>query len=81
VITPLWEWSIPRNADGGSVGVSMSRHRAMQALARTLVGRGRPTTGYVVPVLLAEGVHGEPYYVRDKPQHTAVYDGQVLQWR
>jgi hypothetical protein len=53
----------------------------MEALAKALVRDGRPRTGQVIPVLLAERLHGEPYYLRDQPQHTAVYDGQVVQWR
>lgn len=36
----LWEWSVTRDTDGGCVGVSATRHGAMEALAKALV-RGR----------------------------------------
>jgi hypothetical protein len=77
----LWEWSVTRDATGGSVGVSMTRHGAMEALAKALVGAGRPNRGQVVPMILTRPVQEPPYYLRFWPQHTAVYDGQVLQWR
>lgn len=69
-----------RDAESGPVGVSMSRHGAMEALAKALVGAGRPNRGQVVPMILAEPVQQPSYYLRGWPQHTAIYDGQVLQW-
>ena len=77
----LWEWSVARDTDGGCVGVSATRHGAMEALAKALVRAGRPKTGQVVPVLLAEPLHSPSYYLRGWPTHRAVFDGMVLQWR
>ena len=73
MITPLREWSIPQNA----AGVSATRHGAMQALAQSLVGKGHPSAGHVIPVLLAGRIHGEPFCLRDKPVRIAIYDGQA----
>lgn len=43
MITSLWEWSIRRDANGSSAGISRTRHGAMQALAKTLIQAGRAT--------------------------------------
>jgi hypothetical protein len=53
----------------------------MEALSRALVGGGQPATGQVVPLLLVEPQHEEPYYLRGWPKHTAVFDGVIIQWR
>jgi hypothetical protein len=81
MLTALWEWSVTRDADGGPVGVSMTRHGAMEALAKALVEAGRPNRGQVMPMLLATPVQSSAYYLRFWPQHTAIYDGQVLRWQ
>lgn len=81
MITPLWEWSVPRDAEGRSAGISRTRHGAMQALTKTLIQAGKPRCGQVAPVLLTHSLHDTPYYQRGQPAHTAVYDGQVLRWQ
>jgi hypothetical protein len=81
MLIPLWEWSVTRDADGGSVGVSMTRHGAMEALAKALIRAGSPRSGQVVPIILTNPVQKPSYYLRGWPQHTAIYDGQVLHWR
>lgn len=81
MITSLWEWSIRRDANGSSAGISRTRHGAMQALAKTLIQAGRPRHGQVIPVLLADPLHDAPRYLRGQPAHTAIYDGRVLRWQ
>lgn len=77
----LWEWTVSRGTKAGPVGVSMTRHGAMEALAKALVGGRRPSMGQVVPMILAQPGQQQSFYVRGWPAHTAVYDGQVLKWR
>src|SRR5580658_4106894 len=52
VRTPLWEWSVARDVVGGSVGISMTRHHATEALSKTLISAGFPSTGWVAQVKL-----------------------------
>lgn len=78
--TPLWEWCITWNT-GRSVGLSATRHGAMGALSRSLVSRKQSATGQVVPVLLVEPAHEQPYYLRGWPKHTAVFDGVTIKWQ
>jgi hypothetical protein len=80
MIVSLWEWTVTRDADGGSVGVSGTRHGAMAALAKALVQAGRPRTGRVVPVILAGSIHQPSYYLRGFVRDTADYDGTVIRW-
>ena len=61
-------------------GISMTHHGAMEALAKALVRRGRPTRGRVVPVILSRPVHEPSRYLRVLPERTAVFDGAVIQW-
>jgi hypothetical protein len=77
----LWEWYVTRDADGGSAGVSKTRHGAMEALAKALVATNRPRTGRIVPVVFTDPVHKPSYYLRGVPVHTAICDGQFLQWK
>lgn len=77
----LWEWTVRRGAKTGPVGVSMTRHGAMEALAKALVATRQPSMGQVVPMLLACSGQRQSYYVRGWPAYTADYDGQILQWR
>jgi hypothetical protein len=81
VIVRFWEWDVARDAQSGSVGFSDTRHGAMEALSRALVRSGRPTRGRVVPVTLRRPVHKPAYYLRGTPVRTAVFDGEVIQWR
>jgi hypothetical protein len=78
---PLWEWAVTRDAQGGSVGLCMTRHRAMEALSRALIAAGRPASGRVAQVKLIRPADGEPTYLRGFPERKAVYDGTVIQWR
>ena len=77
----LWEGDVTRDAQGGSVGLSDSRHSAMEALSRALIQADRPTSGRVVPVTLRRPAHEPAYYMRGIPVRIAVFDGQVIQWR
>ncbi len=79
--TPLWEWVVARDAHGGSAGVCRTRHGAMQAMTEALIRARRPRTGHVAQVILTNPPHRPPYYLRCYPEHTAVYDGQAIQWR
>jgi hypothetical protein len=67
VFAQLWEWEVARDAEGGSAGISMTRHGAMEALAKALVRRGRPTRGQVVPVILSRPVHEPSRHLRGLP--------------
>ena len=80
MLVPLWEWTVTRDADGSSAGVSRTRHGAMEALAKALIEAGRPRSGRVMPVILAEGVHRPAHYLRGVVRDTAVYDGTVIRW-
>ena len=77
---PLWEWVVARDAQGGSAGLCMTRHGAMEALSRALVAAGRPSRGTVAQVKLIRPADDEPGYLRGFPERTAVYDGGVIQW-
>lgn len=77
---PLWEWTVPRDQIGASAGISRTRHAAIQALANSLTGAGRPRIGHVLPVLLTEPAHDAPYYLRGNPEATATFDGKAIQW-
>lgn len=54
MVTPLWEWAMPRDGDGGCVGVPMTRHGAMEALTKALIRTERPGDRNC---LLPSGVH------------------------
>jgi hypothetical protein len=78
--TPLWVWGITW-VTGRSVGLSATRHGAMQVLSKALIHGKRPLTGQVVPLLLIEPQHEEPYYLRGWPKHSAVFDGMTIRWQ
>jgi hypothetical protein len=80
VFVRLWEWDVARDAQGGSVGLSGSRHGAMLALSKALIQAGRPTRGRVMPVTLRRPAHEPAYYLRGVPERTAEYDGEVIRW-
>jgi hypothetical protein len=80
MIIPLWEWTVTRNGAGGASGVSMTCADARGALSKALIDAGAVAAGCIVPMALADGVHG-PFYVRDPPQHTARCEGGVIRWR
>lgn len=78
---PLWEWTVARDSRGGSGGVCMTRHGAMEALSKALIAAGRPISGQVAQLELIRPVHDGPIDPRGLPARTAVYDGTVIQWR
>jgi hypothetical protein len=80
VVIQFWEWSIPRDTEGGSVGLCGTEHRAMEALSKALVAAGRPARGQVGQVTLVRPINKDPLYVREEPERTAVYDGSVIRW-
>ena len=77
----LWEWVVEQDQHGGSAGISGTCHGAMEALAKTLVQAGRPRSGRITPVVHINPIHDETYYLRGITKYTAVYDGQIIQWR
>lgn len=81
MIVPLWEWSVTRDAQGGTIGISSTQQEAMEALAKALTSAGRPRRGHVVPIILASPVQAPAYYLRFWPQRTAIYDGRELRWQ
>jgi hypothetical protein len=81
VIAQLWEWSVLREERNRPVGLRGTKHAAMEALARALVAGGRPARGQVGQVTLVRPVQTDARYIREPPQRTAIYDGQVIQWR
>jgi hypothetical protein len=52
---PLWEWSVVEGPRHGSVGISGSRHRAMDTLSQTMAAGEGFSTGEVVPLALVDG--------------------------
>jgi hypothetical protein len=80
VLVPLWEWAVQRDCAGGSAGLSMTLDGAVQALAGALMRGGRPRSGVVVPVVLAEPLHRVAYYVRGMVEQVAVFDGRAIVW-
>ena len=77
---PLWEWTMTRDAQSGSVGLCKTRARAIEALSKALIAAGRPASGRVAQVKLIRTVHADPTYLRGFPARTAVYDGTVIRW-
>lgn|SRR5487761_250428 len=76
---PMWEWLVSGGACDDTAGLSETRHGAMDALSRTLIeGRGN-AIGYVLPIVLVNGVSG-PFYVRGDALNTASYDSGVIRW-
>ena len=51
MVTPLWEWVMPRESGGACVGVSMTRDGAMEALSRALINDGSPGGSPAVSVI------------------------------
>ncbi|MGH3157788.1 MAG: hypothetical protein ACRDNF_14595 [Streptosporangiaceae bacterium] len=81
MIAQFWEWGVLREGGNRPVGLRGTEHAAMAALSKALVAGGRPARGQVAQVTLIRPVHKDAGYVREPPQHTAVYDGTVIQWR
>lgn len=80
ILARLWEWVVDRGAANAPVGVSRTRHRAMEALSQTLIAAGAPTSGRVVPVALVDGAHGFTYLRMDSTI-TANYEMSEIKWR
>jgi hypothetical protein len=80
VRTPLWEWSVARDARNSPVGVSMTLRGAMTALSRALVGGERPARGSVMPVVLVDATRSDPYYERLPVMYTASWENGAIRW-
>jgi hypothetical protein len=80
VVVPMWEWAVSRDSQGGALGVSMTRHAAMEALSKALIAAGHPSCGRVAQIKLIRPIDGDPAYLRGFPERTASYDGTVTQW-
>lgn len=76
----IWEWVVDHGADNAPVGVSGTRHGAMEALSRTLVTSQTLASGRVVPVALVDGRCGFAY-LRMGPELMADYEMGVIRWR
>lgn len=77
---PLWEWVVDRGADSAPTGVSGARHRAMEALSRSLVEAGGSASGRVVPVVLVDGAFGCFYERFAALEIRADYERGVIRW-
>jgi hypothetical protein len=77
---PLWEWAVLREPRDSPVGLSATKHAAMEALSKALVAAGRPARGQVRQVSLIRPIQTDPAYLRQPPERTAVYDGTAIQW-
>jgi len=75
----LWEWVVDQGTGPASYGVSGARHRAMEALSRTLIAAHTPASGRVVQIALVDGVHGS-FYLRMAPPLTADCEKGVIRW-
>jgi hypothetical protein len=80
MVTPLWEWVMPRDSGGGCVGVSMTRDGAIAALTQALIEARQPGQGCVVPLLLSDHVCRSFHYIRLPVECTAIYDGGTIRW-
>jgi hypothetical protein len=76
-----WEWAMARDSLGGSSGLCMTRHGAIEALAKALIASGRPGRGSVGPVKLRiDLLREQDYYERFPVEHTAVYEEGAIRW-
>lgn len=75
------EWGVLRDDRSRPVGLCTTEHAAMEALSKALIAVGRPARGQVGQVTLVRPVQAEPFYIRESPRKTAVYDGSVIRWR
>jgi hypothetical protein len=75
----VWEWVVYQEAGNTPVGVSMTRHGAMEALSLTLITVKARSSGRVVPVELVDGAYGFSY-LRFDPALTADCERGVIRW-
>jgi hypothetical protein len=75
----VWEWVVDRGADNAPVGVSGTRHGAMEALSLSLVTASACSCGRVVPVELVDGAYGFSY-LRFDAALTANCERGVIRW-
>lgn len=75
----VWEWVVDQGAARAPSGVSVARHRAMEALSRTLIEAGVPASGRVVPMMLVDGACGVSYF-RMAPVLMADCEEGVITW-
>jgi len=58
----MWEWVVDQGVDNAPSGVCGARHRAMEALSRTLVAANKPASGHVTSIALVDGAFGFSYH-------------------
>jgi hypothetical protein len=76
----LWEWTVDQRTGDGPMGVCGERHRAMEALSRSLMEAGGSASGRVVPVALIDGAF-ECFYERFAAlEIRADYERGVIKW-
>lgn len=78
---PLWEWTVAEGARNSACGVSSTRHKAMDALALTLLSEEGHAAGVVAPLTLVNGTGPLPVYLRRGPVHFAECSSGVITWR
>lgn len=76
----VWEWVTDCGVGNAVLGVSGTRHGAMEALSKTLVKAGGSASGRVVPIALVDGGSGFDY-LRVSPILTADCEDHVIRWR
>lgn len=76
----LWEWTVDHGTGSTPTGICGARHRAMEALSRSLVKTRGPVSGRVEPVVLVDGASGFAYE-RLHPALTADCERGVITWK
>ncbi len=76
----LWEWAVDHGTGSTPEGVCRERHRAMEALSRSLMKAHGPASGHVVPVALVDGRSGFAYE-RRPPALTADCEKGIITWK
>lgn len=75
----VWEWVVDQGADNAPVGVSGTRHGAMEALSLSLITAKAGSSGHVTPVELVDGACGFSY-LRFDAALTANCERGVIRW-
>jgi hypothetical protein len=75
----VWEWAVDQGADNAPVGVSGTRHGAIEALSLALITVKARSSGRVVPVGLVDGAYGFSY-LRFNPVLIANCERGVITW-
>jgi hypothetical protein len=80
LLAQLWEWTVEQRTGDNPTGLCGQRHRAMEALSRSLVQAGGPASGRVVPVALVDGASGYFYERFAALEIRADYESGVIKW-